>query len=229
MTEHGTTEHETVAQEAPDRDAPEHGVTAVDGERRRGLFTDRGIGILLTVGSAVSLWASFALAMDKIKLLENPDFVPACNFSILMSCKSVINSEQGSVFGFPNPFLGLFGFGVLLALGVAAAARVRFPRWYWVGALAGLTFAVVMVHWFATQSIFVIEVLCPWCMVVWSMVVPMFWYTLLHVAGKFTDAGWLRALRSWHLVPVVLWYLGVAATILVHFWDSYWKDYFGSL
>ena len=198
-------------------------------ERRPRPLGDRGLGILLTIASAISLVAAFELALDKIKLLQNPDFVPNCNFSILMSCKSVINSEQGTVFGFPNPFMGLVGFGILIAIGVALAAGVRFPRWYMVGTLLGLTFAVVMVHWFAYQSIFVIEVLCPWCMVVWSMVVPMFWYTFLRVAGLFTDAAWLRVLRSWHLVPVVLWYLVVIGLILVHFWDFYWQDFFAGL
>lgn len=193
------------------------------------LFTDRWIGVLLTIGSALALLASFQLSLDKIRLLENPDYTPACNFSILMSCKSVINSEQGAVFGFPNPFIGLIGYGIVIAIGVAAASGVRFPRWYWVGALLGLTFAAGFVHWLAFQSIFEIQVLCPWCMVVWATTIPMFWYTLLHVLGKLTRAGWVRVLQSWHLVPVVIWYLAVAGIILWAFWDFYWADFFANL
>ncbi|MDV8001068.1 vitamin K epoxide reductase family protein [Rhodococcus sp. IEGM 1408] len=193
------------------------------------VFTDRWMGVLLLVGSALGLLASFQLSLDKIHLLENPDFMPACNFSILMSCKSVINSEQGAAFGFPNPFIGLVGYAVLIAVGVAAASGVRFPRWYWVGALLGLTFAAGMVHWLAYQSIFSIQVLCPWCMVVWAVTIPMFWYTLLHVLAKLTHAGWVRALQRWHLVPVVVWFLAVAGVILWAFWDFYWADFFGNL
>ncbi|MGN7155451.1 vitamin K epoxide reductase family protein [Dietzia cercidiphylli] len=193
------------------------------------VFTDRWMGVLLTIGSVIALVASFQLSLDKIRLLENPDYMPACNFSILMSCKSVINSEQGSVFGFPNPFIGLVGYAVLIAIGVAAASGVRFPRWYWVGALLGLTFAAGMVHWLAYQSIFSIQVLCPWCMVVWAVTIPMFWYTLLHVLAKLTGAGWVRALQRWHLVPVVVWFLAMAAIILWAFWDFYWADFFGNL
>lgn len=194
-----------------------------------GLFTDRWVGVLLTIGSALALFASFQLSLDKIRLLENADYDPACNFSILMSCKSVINSDQGSVFGFPNPFMGLVGFGILIAIGVAAASSVRLPRWYWVGTLLGLTFAAAMVHWFAYQSIFSIQVLCPWCMVVWAVTIPMFWYTLLHVLAKLTGARWVRVLQSWHLVPVVVWYLAVAGIILWAFWDFYWQDFFANL
>ena len=194
-----------------------------------GIFTDRRIGILLTIGSVFALLASFQLSLDKVRLLEDPDYNPACNFSILMSCQSVMTSEQGSVFGFPNPFIGLIGFGILLAIGVAAASGVRFPRWYWVGTLLGLTFAVGFIHWLAYQSIFSIQVLCPWCMVVWAATIPMFWYGLLHVAAKLTRARWVRVLQSWHLVPVVVWFLAVAAVNLVWFWDFYWADFFANL
>ena len=115
------------------------------------VFTDRGLGILLAVGSAIALLASFQLSLDKIRLLENPDYDPACNFSILMSCKSVINSEQGAAFGFPNPFIGLIGYGIVIAIGVAAASGVRFPRWYWVGTLLGMIFAAKFIHGWPTS------------------------------------------------------------------------------
>ena len=193
------------------------------------IFTERAMGILLTILAVPALLAAFELSLDKIRILENPDYTPACNFSILMSCKSVINSEQGAAFGFPNPFIGLIGFAIILAIGVAAASRVQFPRWYWVGALLGLTFAAGFVHWLAYQSIFVIQVLCPWCLVVWATTIPMFWYTLLYVLGALTPAGWVRTLQRWHLVPVVVWYLAVAGIILWAFWDFYWADFFGNL
>lgn len=219
-------DHTGPAGPSPDGSAPAGPAPDTIGAR---VFTDRWIGVLLAIGSALALVASFQLSMDKIRLLENPDYIPACNFSILLSCKSVINSDQGSVFGFPNPFMGLVGFAVVIAIGVAAASGVRLPRWYWVGALLGLTFAAGMIHWFAFQSIFRLQILCPWCMVVWAVTIPMFWYTLLHVLAKLTAARWVRVLQSWHLVPVVLWYLAVAGIILWAFWDFYWADFFSTL
>ncbi|HHX86534.1 MAG TPA: vitamin K epoxide reductase family protein [Actinomycetales bacterium] len=212
-----------------DADPDGRDATAAEHPREPRPFTDRGIGVLISVLSAIALAASFQLAVDNMRLLENPDYTPACNFSLLMSCKSVLNAEQGYVFGFPNPFLGMVGFALLLAIGVGAASGARFPRWYWVGALLGLTFGAGMVHWFAFQSIFVIQVLCPWCMVVWTMTIPMFWYTLLHVLATLTGARWVRVLQNWHLVPVVVWYLAVAGIILWAFWDFYWADFFAGL
>ena len=42
-------------------------------------------------------------------------------------------------------------------------------------ALAGLGFAI----WLMYQSIFVLGTLCPWCMVTWSVVIPIFWVSTL--------------------------------------------------
>ncbi|WP_333618413.1 vitamin K epoxide reductase family protein [Dietzia sp.] len=198
-------------------------------DERAGIFSPRTIGIILTIGSIVGIVAAFELTLDKIRILENPDFVPSCNFSILVSCKSVISSDQGQAFGFPNPIVGLIGFGITIAIGVALLAGVRFPRWYMVGTVLGLLFGIGWVQWFAYQTIFNIGYLCPWCMAVWTVMAPMFWYTLLHTLGRFTTAGWVRALRAWHLIPLVLWYLLVIGTILVHFWDFYWADFFTRL
>lgn len=216
----------TAASDDATRDAAAEPVRDDAAETPAGIFSQRTIGILLAIGSIAGLVAAFELTMDKIRILENPDYIPACNFSILMSCKSVIESDQGQAFGFPNPIVGLIGFGITLAIGVALAAGARLPRWYMVGAVLGLTFGIGWVQWFAYQTIFNIGVLCPWCMVVWTVMAPMWWYTLLHTIGRFTTAGWVRTLRAWHLIPVVLWYLLVIGTILVHFWDVYWADFF---
>ncbi len=52
---------------------------------------------------------------------------------------------------------------------------------------------------------------------------------LAEVLAKLTGAGWVRALQRWHLVPVVVWFLAMAAIILWAFWDFYWADFFGNL
>lgn len=192
-----------------------------------GFFSTRLLGWILTIGSVAGLWASFTLTNDTIKILEDPAFSPSCNFSILMSCKSVILSEQGHVFGFKNPIAGLMGFGMVFAVGVALAMGHRLSKWFMLAVLAGMTFAVGWVQYFVFQTLFRIQVLCPWCMVVWTVTVPMFWYTFLHVVGRFTQARWLQVLRSWHLIPVVLWYLTVITLIFVLFWDYYWAGFFG--
>ena len=130
------------------------------------------VAILLIVTGIVGLVAAFALTLDKIAVLEDPSFNPSCNFSVLVQCGTNLKSAQGSAFGFPNPLLGLMMFPAPLILGVASVAGVRFPRWFWALFNVGMAFAIGFVAWLMTESVFVLGTLCPWCMVVWAVVIP---------------------------------------------------------
>ena len=39
---------------------------------------------------------------------------------------------------------------------------------------------MVFVHWLIYQSVFVIGALCPYCMVVWAVTIPTFFYVTVH-------------------------------------------------
>jgi uncharacterized membrane protein len=140
------------------------------------------LAILLVVGGVVGLIAAFALTLDKFAILENPDFVPSCNFSVLIGCSKNLNSPVGSAFGFPNPLLGLMMFPAPLIVGVASIAGVRFPRWFWALFNVGMAFAIGFVIYLISNSIFNFDlrVLCPWCMAVWAVVIPMSLGTTLY-------------------------------------------------
>jgi uncharacterized membrane protein len=140
------------------------------------------LAILLIVGGIVGLIAAFALTLDKIAFLQDPNFVPSCNISPLVGCSKNLNSPIGSAFGFPNPLLGLMMFPAPIIVGVASLAGVRFPRWFWAAFNLGMAFAIGFVAWLITQSIFNFDlrVLCPWCMAVWSVVIPMSLATTLY-------------------------------------------------
>lgn len=182
-------------------------------------------GIALAVWSAVGLAAAFALALDKIKMLQDPDFVPSCNFNPVLSCGSVITTDQASVFGFPNPFLGLIGFTVIGTLGVLVASWVPIPRWVLSGAALGATAGFGFVHWLAFESLYRIGALCPWCLVVWVVTALIaVWLVAWAAAGSqrrpVAAAG--RALWEWRYAVVVTWYLLVVVLILERFW-YYWR------
>ena len=82
---------------------------------------DRPLGTGLVVGGAVGLGAAFALAVEGHRLLTDPEYVPTCSINPVLSCQSVMQSPQAELFGFPNPFLGLVGFTVVLVTGVLLA------------------------------------------------------------------------------------------------------------
>jgi uncharacterized membrane protein len=142
----------------------------------------RALAILLIIGGIVGLIAAFALTLDKIAFLENKDFVPSCNVSVLVGCSKNLNSPIGSAFGFPNPLLGLIMFPAPIIVGVASLAGVRFPRWFWAVFNLGMAFAIGFVIFLISNSIFnyTLRVLCPWCMAVWSVVIPMSLATTLY-------------------------------------------------
>lgn len=140
----------------------------------------RPLAILLIVGGIVGLIAAFALTLDKFQALEHPGIKASCDFSVLVQCSTNLGSAQGSAFGFPNPLLGLMMFPAPILVGVATLAGVRFPRWFWALFNVGMAFAIGFVAWLMTQSVFVLGTLCPWCMAVWSVVIPMSLGTTLY-------------------------------------------------
>ncbi|WP_189130178.1 vitamin K epoxide reductase family protein [Wenjunlia tyrosinilytica] len=188
----------------------------------------RALAWLLVVTGAVGLAAAFVLSIEKIKLLEDPSYVPSCSLNPVLSCGSVMKTWQASAFGFPNMFMGLAGYAVVMAVGVALLAGARFQRWFWVGVQLGATFGVGFIHWLVFQSLYRIGALCPYCMVAWAATIPMFVYVTLHSLKRGViplPAGGRKALDAvleFHWVVVLTWYLVIAMLILTRFW-SYWK------
>lgn len=185
----------------------------------------RASGAALTLGSALALLAAWTLSVDKVKLLQDPSFQPSCNFNPVLSCGSVMKTHQAGVFGFPNPFIGLVGFAIMLFLGILIAARVVLPRWIIAGGALGALLGAVFVHWLAFQSLYRIGALCPWCMVVWAVTIPTALCLVLATLDEYVGESGravVRAVWHWRFTLVALWYLGVVVLILIRFW-SYWR------
>lgn len=132
----------------------------------------------------MGLIAAFELTLDKFIALQNTiDGVSAkasCDLSVLVQCSKNLNSPEGSAFGFPNPMLGLIMFPAPIIMGVATLAGVRFPRWWWALFNVGMAFAIGFVAWLMSVSVWVLGTLCPWCMTVWAVVIPMSLATTLY-------------------------------------------------
>jgi uncharacterized membrane protein len=132
------------------------------------------IASFLVIAGALGLLAAFELSIEKVLTLSNPDYVPNCNVGVLVGCSVNLASDQGSLFGFPNPFIGLMAWPVVITIGVAILAGARFARWFWIGLNVGVTGALAFVIWLIAQSIYVLDVLCPWCMLTWAVTIPVF-------------------------------------------------------
>ena len=192
---------------------------------------DRWLGPLLLAAGVVGCAAAFVLAVEKFRLVENPLYVPACSLGETVNCTSVMRSDQAEAFGFPNPFLGIAGFAVVAASGFVLVRGGRISRTFWLVLQVGLMFAVVFVHWLMFQTLYRIEALCPFCMAVWAVTIPAFWYVTMHifrdVAQPRARAGTLaRALMRNHGVILTVWLLIIAAFVFERFWAP-WASVFG--
>ena len=172
------------------------------------------LAVFLIAAGALGWWAAFALTLDKFAVLADPDADLDCNFSVLVQCGANLQSWQGAVFGFPNPLLGLAGFVAPIAVGVALLAGARFARWFWIAFNLGIAGALAFVIWLISQSIFVLGTLCPWCMLVWSVTIPLFWVVTLRNAGEGVFGDRLsavgRAAMPWIVPITVACYVAVA-------------------
>lgn len=187
----------------------------------------RRLGGLLLVGGLIGLLAATVLLVEKIELLNNPDYIPTCNINPVLSCGSVMNTPQAEAFGLPNPVVGIAGFAAVTVVGAALLAGGGFRRWFQVAIQVGVSFAVIFFHWLIYQSLYVIGALCPYCMVVWVVTIPLFWYTTLATFQPLRNTGprWGRRLiataTDYHTVVLTVWYLLIIALIAQRFWD-YW-------
>ncbi|HWH15696.1 MAG TPA: vitamin K epoxide reductase family protein [Miltoncostaeaceae bacterium] len=188
---------------------------------------ERWLGVLLLVAGLVGLGAAAELAIEKFRLLENPLYVPACSLGEVVDCVSVMRSEQSEAFGFPNPFIGLAGFGALTTTGLVLLTGGRLARGFCLVLQAGLLFGVVFVHWLIFQTLYRIGALCPFCMAVWAVTIPAFWYvTLYNSRGLSGRPGAIAAaLRRNHGILVTVWLLAVAALVVERFWAP-WDSIF---
>ncbi len=168
------------------------------------------------VAGAIGWFASFELLTEYVKTLKNPEYVPNCSVSVLVTCGPNMGSWQGSIFGFSNTIIGVAAFVAPIAVGVALLAGARFAPWFWWLYQAGLLFGFGLILWLSYQSVFSLGTLCPWCMVVWTVMIPLFWVSGLrpHAIGDVPHStrvqGVFAGLYSWSWVLIIVCYLLIA-------------------
>lgn len=181
----------------------------------------RGLGYVLLATGLAGFVAAFDLAVEKFRLLTNPFYVPSCTVNEVLSCGSVMSSNQAELLGFPNPLLGIVGFTILLATSAVLLTGGSANRPYWIGLHVGLTAAVLLVGWLIFQTLYRIGAVCPYCCVVWVATISAFWYVSLHNI-KYVPRGWWSRTTDFatrnHGVILTIWLLTIAAITYDRFW-----------
>lgn len=183
---------------------------------------------ILIIGGLIGLAASFALTYDKIHVLLNPAYDPACNINPILSCGSVMKTEQASLLGVPNTIFGIAAFTALITFGFMLAAGAVVKRWIWVLAQLAATTGVLFMHYLFFQGVYRINAICPWCFVVWMITIPLFWYITLYNLREGNiklPKGWEKVntfLQENHGSILAIWYIVIFGILLEHFW-YYWS------
>ncbi|MET9829180.1 vitamin K epoxide reductase family protein [Streptomyces sp. NPDC006385] len=193
---------------------------------RRTAGGSRAFAVLLVLSGAAGLLASWVITLDKFKLLEDPDFTPGCSLNPVLSCGSVMESDQASAFGFPNPMLGLVAYGIVVCVGVSLLAGAAFPRWYWLAFEAGCVFGIGFVSWLQFESLYRINALCLWCCLAWLATIVLFWYlTSFLVRDGFLPAPEpVRTLFAEFTWVLVLLHIGIVGMLILTRWWDFWTS-----
>ncbi|MGP3984861.1 vitamin K epoxide reductase family protein [Streptomyces sp. KR80] len=188
--------------------------------------SSRAFALMLVISGAAGLLAAWVITIDKFKTLEakveGRTFTPGCSLNPVVSCGNILESDQASAFGFPNPMLGLVTYGVVIAIGMGLLTGARYRRWFWLGLNAGTLFGVGFCTWLQYQSLYVINSLCLWCCLAWVATIVMFCYVTVHNIGHRiipAPEGLRDGLTEFHWVPPVLWMGVIGMLILTRWWD----------
>lgn len=198
------------------------------GEKKAVETSNKWIFGTMLAAAIAGLLAAFTLTVEKFHLLENPDAVLSCSFNVVLNCASVMKTWQASVFGFPNSLIGLMGYSVVITVAVAALSGVKFSRRFLAAAQICYGLGLLFAYWLFFQSVFVIQVLCPWCLIV-TFVTTIIFETLLRYnlrentfnlskKNHKTIGGWLK--KDYDKVIVAGWIVLMIAIVFIKFGEG---------
>lgn len=191
----------------------------------------KSLAWMLIAGGSVGWVAALALTIERLNVAANPDAVLSCDVSPFISCKSVMLTWQASLLGFPNPLIGLAAFFAPVVVGFAILAGAKFARWFWQIFTLGITGGMVFVIWLFSQSLFSIGALCPYCMVAWAGMIPVFWKQFLFATSEgivpvpLKSVGFFVAAYDWHWLFTFGTFTTIIGTAIWRFWDL-WPSLF---
>lgn len=191
-------------------------------------MTNKITPFVLIICGSLGLLASFILTYDKIQVLKNPLYDPPCNINPVLSCGSVMKTEQASLLGVPNTIFGIMGFTALITFGVLLLASSGAKKWVWQAAQGAATLGVVFMHYLFFQGVYRINAICPWCFVTWMVTIPVFVYITVYnleqnniplSKGMMKVSIWIQ---NNYINILISWYVVIFLILLQHFW-YYWQ------
>ena len=183
---------------------------------------------LMLAGGIAALVAAFTLTVEKFHLYEDPNAVLSCSINVVLNCSTVMQSWQSHVFGFPNMLIGLVAFPVLITIATLGLSGVKFPRWFLIAASVALFLGTLFAYWLFFQSLYAIQVLCPWCLIVTTSMTIMF-SSFLHFNLKEGTFNLKDSLNKpiqrfltggYHQMVVLSWIALMVVLVILKFGDA---------
>ncbi len=182
-------------------------------------------GIMLGAG-ILALLAAFTLSLEKIHLLQNPEAILSCTFNLVLNCSVVMQSWQSAVFfGIPNMFIGLMAFPVVITVAIAGLAGTRFPRPFLIATNVGVLLGTIFAYWLFFNSLYDIQVLCPWCLLV-TLSCTLMLAAVTHYNLKLNSFGLPKKLnakvqnflsKGYHQLLVASWLVLMVVLVFLKF------------
>lgn len=172
---------------------------------------------IMVVLAALGWVSSMALTVATIEHARNPGATLSCDINTYISCGASMESWKSEVLGVPNALLGLVAFTALLTIAVILVAQRTLPRWFWIVMVTASVGALLSVYWFAWQSAFSLQTLCPWCVLVWIVMVALFILIVGHgCRAQIPGFSWLgrSMIRDWWGFAAVMYGLLILIVIL---------------
>ncbi len=174
--------------------------------------------------SAIGISAAVILSIEKIELLLEPGRVASCSISPIVACSPVISSDQASALGFPNSFIGIFGFtAVFTASATLLAGAYKLSKNWWRTLLSGITIGAIFCVWLFYEGVFNIGKLCLYCLLVWLVTFALLWLVTAYcIKNKYIDFGKnLNNILS-HKVELIAGTYTLIFILIIYRWSDYW-------
>lgn len=184
-----------------------------------------GVFSVMLLAAVAGLIASFALTLDELQLQTDPHAILSCSINLVLNCSTVMQTWQSHILGFPNMIIGLMAFPVVITFALASLAGVKFPRWWLILANCAFVVDLLFSYWLFEQSLYTIQVLCPWCLIVTTATTLIF-SSMLHFnlkqntfkfAKKTNDRIQRFLAGGYHQMIVLAWLALMVILVFVKF------------
>ncbi len=181
----------------------------------------------LVVLSLIGLIAALWQAVERVNMLKDPSVPLACNINPVIDCGTILNHPLASLFGFPNAFIGIIMFSLLLSFGIVTlldSDTKRAQHFLLTVATIVLLFSI----WFFGVSVYLIGKICIFCIFIWLVSIPIYVYTLReYLNNKGSLQGLLVTIRSVIDKHALATTLIIYTTLLLLFLYRFRDYYFG--